>query len=108
MKNTSFVRRITKCMAGAAASVLIITSVMATAMIPVQAYVWPDRDLEMEMTGEDVLSLQMRLAELGYAVGEPDGYFGENTLAALIEYQSDMGLYADGIAGPQTLAALGM
>lgn len=37
---------------------------------------------------------------------DADGIFGKNTKAAVVEFQKNHGLIADGIAGPQTLAEL--
>ncbi len=58
------------------------------------------------MTGDDVLNLQHRLAELGFDVGRIDGEFGEQTVAALREYQRNIGLPPDGTAGPATFKSL--
>lgn len=58
--------------------------------------------------GDDVVQLQARLAELGFLSGKADGDFGPATEAALIAFQKSKGLQADGIAGPNTLAALGI
>ncbi len=62
--------------------------------------------LKSGSTGSDVTSLQTRLKELGFAPGVIDGNFGAGTRAALIAFQISEGLTADGVAGPQTLAAL--
>lgn len=56
-------------------------------------------------TGADVRELQARLISAGYSV-ERDGWFGDNTEAAVREFQRRVGLVADGIAGPKTLASL--
>jgi hypothetical protein len=56
-------------------------------------------------TGADVRELQARLISAGYSV-ERDGWFGDNTEAAVREFQRRVGLVADGIAGPKTLATL--
>lgn len=57
-------------------------------------------------TGEDVRCLQEQLRRAGYFHGEATGYFGSKTCDAVIAFQRDHGLKADGIAGPQTLSAL--
>ncbi len=54
---------------------------------------------------ERVKRLQFMLKSLGYKVN-PDGYFGEGTEKALIEFQQAKGLKADGVAGPATVKAL--
>lgn len=67
-----------------------------------------DRTLKLGMSGDDVTALQNQLAALGYAVDIANevGTFGETTQAALMQYQSDMGLAVDGIAGVNTFSAL--
>lgn len=54
----------------------------------------------------DVKSMQKRLIELGYMSGTADGDFGTTTKNALIAFQKNAGLTADGIAGATTLKAL--
>jgi len=58
-------------------------------------------------TGPAVKKLQKKLKELGLNPGRIDGAFGTRTRKALGEFQKNMGLPDDGVAGPQTLAALG-
>ncbi|CRK60699.1 N-acetylmuramoyl-L-alanine amidase [Alloactinosynnema sp. L-07] len=58
------------------------------------------------ISGDDVLTLQERLLELGYDAGRPNGVFGAQTEAALRNFQRDYGLTADGICGPETVRAL--
>ncbi len=62
--------------------------------------------LKLNSRGEAVRTLQENLALLGYRPGPTDGVFGEKTEDAVILFQEAEGLYADGIAGPQTLHAL--
>jgi len=57
--------------------------------------------------GDDVVALQQRLLDLGFDPGRSDGIFGISTEAALRDFQRNVGLAADGILGPTTLAALG-
>lgn len=59
-------------------------------------------------TGGEVTQIQQRLAELGYSPGAADGIYGTNTKNAVMAFQRDQGLAVDGIAGPNTLAALGI
>jgi N-acetylmuramoyl-L-alanine amidase len=56
--------------------------------------------------GDDVRQLQERLLELGYDLGRADSIFGRRTSAALARFQREVGLVADGVCGPQTIAAL--
>ena len=55
---------------------------------------------------EDVVIMQMALAELGYLTGAADGNFGTGTETAVKNFQKDRGLASDGIAGKMTLEAL--
>ncbi|HEX7321826.1 MAG TPA: N-acetylmuramoyl-L-alanine amidase [Mycobacterium sp.] len=58
------------------------------------------------MYGDDVATLQARLQDLGFYTGLVDGYFGIQTHNALMSYQREYGMYADGICGPETLRSL--
>ena len=58
------------------------------------------------MVGDDVVSLQQQLLELGYDLGRADHLFGPITATALRSFQRDFGLRPDGICGPSTLRAL--
>ena len=64
------------------------------------------RTLTLGMTGNDVYALQERLIELHYLTGVADGVFGAETQAALIAFQKNNGLTADGNAGSSTLKKL--
>lgn len=56
--------------------------------------------------GADVRALQGALNVLGFACGAPDGIFGTFTERAVGEFQSNVGLPSDGIAGPETVRAI--
>lgn len=58
--------------------------------------------------GDDVVVLQEGLSREGYNPGGADGIFGPRTEEAVIAFQSAESLVVDGIAGPQTLRALGL
>ena len=58
--------------------------------------------------GEDVGKIQSALKNLGYYLGGVDGIFGVKTQDAVTRFQKARGLAADGIAGTQTLKALGL
>lgn len=58
------------------------------------------------LVGDDVLTLQQRLHELGFDAGRCDAVFGTRTESALAAFQRNCGLRADGRCGPQTLRAL--
>jgi peptidoglycan hydrolase-like protein with peptidoglycan-binding domain len=58
--------------------------------------------------GPGVTQLQHALRSAGYFVGSEDGTFGVQTDAAVRYVQSCHGLAIDGVAGDQTLTALGV
>jgi predicted chitinase len=62
--------------------------------------------LKQGSLGPAVTRLQDKLKALGFGPGVVDGKFGPATKTALIAFQKSKGLTADGLAGPQTLAAL--
>jgi putative chitinase len=64
--------------------------------------------LKQGSSGSDVQGLQQQLKDLGFDPNGVDGNFGPGTKAALIAFQESKGLTADGIAGPATMAALGL
>lgn len=55
-----------------------------------------------------VEKVQIKLNDLGYDCGEPDGKMGKNTKAALIKFQKDNKLEPDGIIGKDVKKALGI
>jgi len=61
------------------------------------------RPLSLGMTGNDVYALQERLIELRYLTGVADGVYGEETQNAVMAFQKNNGLTADGSAGTATL-----
>ena len=64
------------------------------------------RTLSLGMSGNDVYALQARLIELRYLSGVADGVFGVETQNALIAFQKNNNLTADGNAGSTTLRKL--
>lgn len=52
--------------------------------------------------GDEVVRLQERLKELGYYTSAVDGQFGPGTKSAVILFQAQHGLSADGIVGEET------
>lgn len=56
--------------------------------------------------GDQVSRIQATLARTGLYTADVDGVFGEQTHAAVFQYQRQMNLPADGIVGPQTWGAL--
>ena len=62
-------------------------------------------NLRQGSEGEDVEQLQRDLKSLGWDL-EVDGVFGQDTLNAVREFQSDHGLSADGVCGQNTWGAI--
>jgi N-acetylmuramoyl-L-alanine amidase len=58
------------------------------------------------LRGDDVAELQQRMSALGFDTGRVDGIFGDLTSAALGEFQRNVGLPVDGIAGASTVSEL--
>ncbi len=58
--------------------------------------------------GDEVKQIQTKLKNWGYYKGNVDGIFGEQTKQAVISFQKKNSLTADGVAGPQTLKAMGI
>ncbi len=58
------------------------------------------------MQGNEVRVLQEKLLYLGYTPGKADGIYGPNTMAAVVAFQKNSGLEADGCVGADTWAAL--
>jgi peptidoglycan hydrolase-like protein with peptidoglycan-binding domain len=65
-----------------------------------------DGKLEHGEHGDEVRALQVRLDELGFWLGTPDGTYGQLTRQAVMAFQKAQGLGRDGVAGGDTLAAL--
>ena len=79
------------------------TAAVTTTKAPVAV---PTSTLKPGDTGAEVTKLQRALAQAGYSPGSIDGVYGPGTTDAVKQFQRAHGLAADGVAGPQTLAAL--
>lgn len=58
--------------------------------------------------GTEVTNIQTRLKRWGYYSGSIDGIYGRKTEEAVRYFQRKNGLTVDGIAGPKTLAKIGL
>ena len=65
-----------------------------------------DTVLKKDMSGGRVAELQKGLKQLGFFSQSPTGYYGEVTEAAVIDFQKEYGLAADGMAGESTFDKL--
>lgn len=59
-------------------------------------------------TANEIKQVQQRLKEFGYYYGPVDGVYSEATKQAVIKFQKEYGLNAEGYIGPLTLGLLGI
>lgn len=87
-------------------SVMLVLSIVivCTLFMPVAANA--SAVLRVGSRGTEVAALQTKLKSLGYSPGAVDGIYGNGTKWAVISFQKNHYLQADGIAGPVTLQAL--
>ena len=87
--------------------VLALSALLAFSLYP-SASLASGRSILLKIGDQDdyVEQLQSRLSELGYLSGDVTGYFGFVTQQAVIDYQQDHALTADGKAGPVTLTSI--
>ena len=100
----------------ALAVMIILGAVLVTQIPQMPDTVWaevinageptPEPALSNGSQGEKVEELQKRLQALGYYTGEIDGQFGPGTREAVVAFQKNNGLDADGLAGTETLGVL--
>jgi len=57
---------------------------------------------------QEVINIQAKLYNWGYYNGIVDGIYGYETYKAVRQFQYKNGLVVDGVAGPETLSALGL
>jgi pyruvate/2-oxoglutarate dehydrogenase complex dihydrolipoamide acyltransferase (E2) component len=82
------------------------TTTAATTTPAQQPVPVPTSTLKPGDSGAEVTKLQRALAHTGHSPGTIDGQYGPATTEAVKQFQREHGLSADGVAGPQTLAAL--
>lgn len=58
------------------------------------------------LRGDDIAELQERLGALGFDAGRVDGIFGDDTNRALVDFQRNAGLPADGVCESRAVAEL--
>ena len=83
---------------------LIILLTILAIIIPCNVYALS----KLGSTGSEVRNIQTRLKSWGYNIGTVDGVYGTKTEAAVKQFQRNNGLTPDGVAGPATLAKIGL
>jgi peptidoglycan hydrolase-like protein with peptidoglycan-binding domain len=73
---------------------------------PVQISVAKGQPIGPESSAEQVAELQAVLLALGFKLGEPDGVYGAKTRGAVIRFQKNHNLDADGLVGARTAKAM--
>ena len=92
---------------------IFVASIMIVLMMCSIAYIFL-RNNEVEALskygsrGDEVTQIQTKLKRWGYYNGNIDGIYGSQTQEAVRYFQRKNGLTVDGIAGPKTLAAMGI
>lgn len=87
---------------------IAVTSIVLCAIIAIGCCVDSMALSKMGSRGSEVRQIQTRLKNWGYYKGNIDGIYGVLTRDAVKSFQRKNGLTADGIAGPRTLAAIGL
>ena len=89
-------------------AVAVVAAVMMFLAIPYASAqpASPDMPVKRGMYGDEVSKLQNKLKEYGYYKDPVDGRFGANTLSAVVQFQMDAGMTADGIVGLSTWESL--
>lgn len=86
-----------RILAGIFAAMLIISSTLSVFAVS-----------KVGSRGDEVRQIQTKLKNWGYYTGSVDGIYGWQTQAAVKSFQKKNGLTSDGIAGKQTLNAMGI
>ena len=82
--------------------VLIVIFTFSVSIIPADAY------SAMGSRGSEVRNIQQRLKKWDYYKGSVDGIYGTQTKKAVISFQKNHNIKADGICGPKTLELIGL
>lgn len=85
--------------------VILTILTLAAALLPLTAQAVT---LKEGNRSQSVEALQQALKSKGYFSATSTGYYGDITAAAVKSYQKAQGLNADGVAGEDTLTALGL
>lgn len=64
--------------------------------------------ISLGRTAYNIAAVQARLKTFGYYTGRVDGAWGNNTVKAVMKFQSDRGMKVDGVVGSGTAKKLGI
>jgi membrane-bound lytic murein transglycosylase B len=66
----------------------------------------PPPEDDLRFSGDELTTIQTRLAALGYPPGKPDGRLGPATRAAVSRFQTEQGMIPDGHLSPEVVAGI--
>lgn len=91
---------------------IILLNLFAITLFAVGGRTLPDTSApalsKVGSRGTEVRAIQQKLKERGLYTGSVDGIYGTKTKEAVIKFQKQQKIAADGIAGPVTLRKLGI
>ena len=87
---------------------LVLLAGLTAYFLPIDNGVADAAVLKQGSTGATVKTMQTKLINWGYLSGKADGIFGAKTKAAVVKFQKNNGLTADGIVGTKTAQAMGL
>lgn len=96
-----------KCLIFALVLSLSVATILSVALVQTPS-VADAATLKQGSQGDLVKTVQQKLIRWGYLKGTADGIFGAKTKAAVIAFQKNNGLTADGVIGTRTAQALGI
>ncbi len=89
-------------------ALILLTILLLSITVASSAAITSDVTLTLGSRGEQVALIQQRLKEWGYYTGAVDGIFGRGTYNAVVRFQRQNSLTADGRVGRRTAAAIGI
>ena len=87
---------------------LVLLAGLTAYFLPIDNGVADAAVLKQGSTGATVKTMQTKLINWGYLSGKADGIFGAKTKAAVVKFQKNNGLTADGVVGTKTAQAMGL
>ncbi len=90
------------------AFLMMVGQVEGDSLSPYEEAVTTSSVLKQGSRGDSVKQMQQKLKNWGYYDGAVDGIYGSGTASAVKDFQKNLGLRVDGIAGPVTLSSMGI